>query len=147
MESKKLVHIIYSSTAAYHFSSSELLDLLTQARTKNHIMNITGILLYIKRDFFQILEGNSEQVNILFNTIMKDKRHHNIIKIIEESIPNRTFDEWNMGFADVTVEQLRTIEGLSNFFNDANCLKNLNAGRSKKLLQAFSKGYWRQKIT
>lgn len=147
MKTEKLIHLIYASAATYPCSSEALLNLLSQARLKNRELNITGILLYVESNFFQVLEGNQKAVDSLFATISADNRHHNVVKIIYETIHARSFKYWEMGFANVTLSQLQTIEGLNDFFHAGTLLTELDAGRSKKLLEAFSKGYWRQAIT
>jgi hypothetical protein len=51
-----------------------------------------------------------------------------------------------MGFSSASLEKLRRVPGLNDFFKDHSCLTELDAGRAKKLLAAFAEGRWRAKI-
>jgi hypothetical protein len=46
--------------------------------------------------FIQILEGERSNVNRLYATIIKDKRHQNVELVSIEEIQNRRFPEWSM---------------------------------------------------
>lgn len=142
-----LIRIIYASTASFEFTAKDLVDLLTVARNENTKINVTGILLYTERSFFQILEGHAEAVNQLFAKIAKDKRHNNVVTIIKERISIRSFPEWSMGFADITQHDLESIIGLNDFFKSGACFNQINQDRVKKLLNAFKQGQWRAKIS
>jgi Sensors of blue-light using FAD len=86
-----------SSTMAF---SSEDLDLLLQkARIYNSKHNITGLLLYIDRDFLQVLEGEKGDVIALFEKIEKDTRNNCVIPVFKGNVENRQFPDWNMGFS------------------------------------------------
>ncbi|WP_262966060.1 BLUF domain-containing protein [Methylobacter psychrophilus] len=102
----QLIHLIYSSAAAYKFSEDDLIDLLTKARQYNGNTDVTGMLLYTEGSFFQILEGEESVVDALFAKISKDKRHTKAVTIMRKTIPNRSFGEWTMGYANVTSEEV-----------------------------------------
>lgn len=138
-----LIHLIYASVAIKKFQDSDLIKLLTSARQKNTVLNVTGMLLYCDNNFFQVIEGEERVIHELFKTIEVDDRHKNVTKILEEPIPLRSFAKWTMGFSNATKEQLSEIEGMNDFFNDEKYLVNVQAGRAKKLLEAFSEGRWR----
>ena len=69
-----------------------------------------------------------------------------IVAIIREPILKRSFGEWTMGFAAVTSADLQDITGLNDFFGEGSSFAQLNAGRAKKLLNAFKEGRWRSKL-
>lgn len=142
-----LIHLIYSSAALTDFSELELADLLTAARNNNEKLGITGMLLYTERSFFQIIEGNSDAIEQLFQIISEDKRHSSVVTIIKEPIAQRSFAEWSMGLANVSPNELGSMVGLNDFFMQASCFGQLDQGRAKKLLSAFKKGRWRAKIS
>jgi hypothetical protein len=141
-----LIHLIYVSTAMREFSEEDLLQLLDQSRTKNERLNLTGILLYAENNFFQVLEGEPAIVDELFQTISQDERHMKMVTIIREPISKRSFGEWTMGFAGLTSSDLQEITGLNDFFREGSTFAQLNAGRAKKLLNAFKEGRWRSKL-
>ena len=144
---RSLIHYIYSSTATRMFSQRDLVDLLTGARANNARLGITGMLLYSDGSFFQVLEGEAQQVDELAQKIAPDPRHTHMVTIIREPIPRRAFGEWTMGFAHVSPRDVGQIVGLNDFFMDASCFGQLDPGRAKKLLAAFKDGRWRGKAS
>jgi hypothetical protein len=104
------------------------------------------MLLYSENNFFQVLEGEPAVVDELFQTISQDERHMKMVTIIREPIAKRSFGEWTMGFADLTSSDLQEITGLNDFFGEGSTIAQLNAGRAKKLLNAFKEGRWRSKL-
>ncbi|MDD5319678.1 MAG: BLUF domain-containing protein [Methylococcales bacterium] len=111
-----MIRLTYASTATKEYSSEELLKLLKECRTNNGAKNITGILLYAKGIFFQVLEGDEATVNSLYATIEKDKRHKGCAVIEEQHITERAFPHWSMGFEKINAKELSTMEGLNDFF-------------------------------
>ena len=138
-----LYHLIYASKETHKVSEDEILELLSQSRQANKKLSITGMLLYNESSFFQVLEGEKDIIENLFAHIAKDKRHEKVTKIIFEVIPERKFSEWSMGYSIVSSRDLNAIEGMNDFFSGGNCLCDLDNGRAKKLLSAFSDGRWR----
>jgi Sensors of blue-light using FAD len=141
-----LIHLIYSSAAIHRFDKKQLTDLLRQSREANERAGLTGMLLYSDGDFFQVLEGEAEAVEKLYEKLHAEKRHSKLTLIIKEPIAKRAFGEWSMGFANVSQAELKKVEGLNDFFHDGSCFAQLDAGRAKKLLAAFADGRWRAKI-
>jgi hypothetical protein len=77
---ENLYHLIYVSKEVHHFEKDEIFELLSQSSKANKKKNVTGILLHDETSFFQILEGEKDVIENLFNFISKDKRHYNIIQ-------------------------------------------------------------------
>lgn len=142
-----LIHLIYCSTAKHEFSRSELSVLLINARRKNSQIGVTGILLYSDGSFFQVLEGERETVDMLFEKISSDERHKHITVIIRESIAKRAFGDWTMAYSDISAEEADTIIGTNDFFGKGESFASLNQGRAKKLLNAFKHGSWRSRLS
>jgi bifunctional N-acetylglucosamine-1-phosphate-uridyltransferase/glucosamine-1-phosphate-acetyltransferase GlmU-like protein len=90
-------YIIYISTSVRLFDDSDLKDMLLQSRANNSEAGITGVLLYHRGTFFQVLEGEEEQINAMFEKIKADPRHHNIIKMKSGTMAERNFPDWSMG--------------------------------------------------
>ena len=141
-----LIHLIYSSAASYEFSGEELIKLLEKARAHNGSIDVTGMLLYTEGSFFQILEGEPNVVDQLFAKITQDPRHRQVVTIMREPIPKRSFGEWTMGYTKVTPLDVGEIVGLNDFFMQASCFGQVDQGRAKKLLAAFKEGRWRTKL-
>jgi hypothetical protein len=138
-----LTHFIYASRATHALTPREIAELLAVARRNNAQRGITGMLLYVDRSFFQVLEGDEAVVDLTFRAISADARHSRITRIIAEPIAHRSFAEWTMGFSAVSLHDLGELTGENDFFTDASCLERLDGGRAKKLLTTFRNGGWR----
>lgn len=144
---EKLVHCIYSSAAIVEFSQDDIVALLEKARSNNYELGVTGMLLYDRGSFFQVLEGKPDVVTSLLKIIQKDERHDQVVKIIYEEIEERDFSGWTMGFSGMTRKDLKNIEGLNDFFQSNRLYTDLDEGRAKVLLKAFKEGKWRASIS
>jgi hypothetical protein len=129
-----------------YFRPTELDELLSKCRINNASLGITGILLFNEGSFFQVLEGEKKAVESLYEKISKDKRHNKATKIIMEPIKERSFEDWTMGYPELTSKELATIPGLNDFFTRGNSYLELGEGRAKALLSAFKEGRWRTSI-
>lgn len=141
-----LILLAYSSVATRHFDRKSLLELLTAAQAFNESHALTGMLLYVDDTFFQILEGDPDQLRALYERIEQDNRHNKIIKLLEMSVEKRNFERWSMGYAKVTREELAEIPGLNDFFGRGLAFTELEAGKAKVLLEAFREGKWRRRL-
>lgn len=112
-----MIRLIYVSSATKEMSQQELVELLSQSREKNQLLNITGMLLYSGGNFFQILEGEKNSVEELYAKITKDERHTDCIMIDESEIKDRTFPNWSMGFKNLNLESKESLAGYSEFLN------------------------------
>ena len=110
-------------------SLKDIQDLYLRAKDNNAKNNISGILIYYNGNYLQVLEGHQEHVDSTYNRIKSDKRHKNIIKVINLNIEERIFEDYNFGF---------TIIESSNEFNELNeylnWLKNADHKIANKLI-------------
>ncbi|MDH7445129.1 BLUF domain-containing protein [Aquimarina sp. 2201CG14-23] len=90
--------ISYVSTANASLTNSDMDELFEFVRINNNNLNITGILMYSDGNFFQVLEGEKDQVDSLFKKIQQDSRHHNVIKIFDREITSCSFSEYHSSF-------------------------------------------------
>ena len=95
-----LVELLYCSVSvAPQLTNVDLDQILTSARRRNLAEDITGMLLYYRGEFVQILEGRKKSVeNVYEKFICPDPRHTSLNKVLENAIPYRSFSEWTMGF-------------------------------------------------
>ena len=94
---ENLIHCIYASAASREFTPEELEELLVVARKNNEALGVTGMLLYEKGSFFQILEGPAEAVEPLYAKIGADKRHASISKAHTRANRRTGFSELEHG--------------------------------------------------
>ena len=88
-------HVIYISKPT-HFDHMVLENILTKSRAKNPSVGITGNLVYHADLFLQLLEGPHLAVHKLYEKILADNRHSDIIKLRDESFNRRLFASWAM---------------------------------------------------
>ncbi len=104
-------------------------DLYAQAKKNNLKNNISGILIYHKGNYLQVLEGHEEDVDKTYERIIKDKRHKNIIKVININTETRIFADYNFGFTVV-----RSSNEFIELHDYLNWLKNANHKIANKLI-------------
>jgi hypothetical protein len=109
-----MYRIIYLSSAVKYLSDEEIGMLLKQSRNRNRENNISGVLLYIEGDFLQVIEGEKEAIENIFENIKKDSRHKGIICVFNQKVEKREFPDWSMGFYKSNYENLRKICGFEN---------------------------------
>ncbi len=93
-----MLSITYISTAAHPLDNSELAKLLDEWRDRNQKVCITGLLLYKAGSFIQTIEGADSVVLALFERIKLNPLHRNVIAVLQETIHERHFANWSMGF-------------------------------------------------
>jgi hypothetical protein len=95
-----LVRLLYASRTEN--ASPELIDsILSQCRTHNPKLGITGILCHGGDVFMQVLEGGREPVNELYTHIVRDTRHREVTLLHYEEITERRFSGWTMGLVNL----------------------------------------------
>jgi hypothetical protein len=108
-----LERLIYRSVAAQQLGSLALFNLLTQAQLRNAQLQITGHLLYLDGAFTQCIEGPAASIDLLWESLQRDQRHHQIELLLRRPITERRFVEWSMAFS--TYRSLY-VHGLKGFF-------------------------------
>ena len=95
-----LEELLYCSVSVpSQLTNVDLDHILSSARRRNVADNITGMLLYYRGEFVQILEGEKTSVeNIYQKFIGPDLRHTALNKVHQNTISHRSFSEWSMGF-------------------------------------------------
>ena len=143
----ELTQCIYASVAARKFDRAEMEALLTKARRRNDELGVTGMLLYVGDNFFQVLEGEEAAVEKIYAIVAQDNRHSQVTKIIQEPVAQRSFSSWTMGLAMLDRIELDALPGTNDYFQGGSCLTDMGHGRAKKLLRAFSEGRWQTKLS
>jgi hypothetical protein len=126
--------IVYQSLALPVFLENDIPTMLYHAREMNRKHAITGCLLYHNRKFLQLIEGEEITVKQLYNNILLDRRHHQIITLSIEEHPYRIFSNWSMVFDNLSedskkVEDKRTLFDL--MFHQSQQSPNPTASKMK----------------
>ena len=91
-----------SITIEHGGRTNALKDILAASRRNNADSGITGTLFFNDEYFAQVIEGDREQVSDSFVRISRDERHKDIIILRAQSVHERLFNGWEMGFASIT---------------------------------------------
>ena len=97
-----IFQLVYRSTASQEFWPNDLFALVEKARTKNAARGITGMLLFHKNQFLQLLEGSEAAVRACFEVLRRDARHRDIKVLLTDEVQERCFPEWTMGFERIS---------------------------------------------
>ncbi len=124
-----MIHLVYYSSATHEMSDEELQFLLEQSRNRNQRQNVTGMLLYAKGIFIQVLEGEKADVEEIYAAIEDDERNIGNIVVEKQDINERVFPDWSMGFRRIADGDVKKLRGYSEFLNrdlppDEFCDKN-----------------------
>lgn len=101
--------IVYFSQAVEPFET-QLETVLEQSRFNNALKDITGVLLYVRGSIIQVLEGDQQALETLYQRIEADPRHHQVERILTRPITHRLFAKWNMGYETIDHSQLEEIQ-------------------------------------
>ena len=107
--------LCYISSVKSSLSDLDIEHLFRVNKRNNTKLNISGVLVYNYGNFLQILEGDEQKINMLFAKIRQDSRHNNIIKLIDSSIEERIFDDYDSGF--VIIENSKTLNQLKRYLD------------------------------
>ena len=89
--------IKYISQFARDLAMDEIQALVNQAAKKNELLEITGILMTSGRVFYQVIEGPEAHIDDVFESIVADPRHQDVLLLESEtSISGRFFPDWSM---------------------------------------------------
>ena len=92
-----LVRLMYASRASASIDQEELQSLLRQCKSANPRQGVTGVLCFSSGIFMQVLEGGRMAVNALYNKIVADPRHTDVVLLDYAEIRERRFAGWSMG--------------------------------------------------
>ncbi len=126
--------ICYLSKQTEALKHSELEDLFQYILEVNPELNITGALLHNNNFFLQILEGQKDILKDLYLKIRKDKRHSNILIILDQKIENRIFQNYEANFS--IMKNKEDIERLNEYLSQYD-FENKYPQNIKTLIEPF----------
>ncbi|GAC1440186.1 MAG: BLUF domain-containing protein [Mycobacteriales bacterium] len=98
--------VVYASRALQPFGDDDLVELLHSARARNHGCGVTGMLVYAAGSFLQLIEGDDDAVEKIWDRIRMDPRHTDLRVLRDGVALRRQFGEWSMGFEHPDQERL-----------------------------------------
>jgi hypothetical protein len=92
---EEIKHVIYTSRPT-HYDHSVLENILEKSRINNVNSDVTGNLICHSDLFLQLLEGPPKAIDNLYQKILADNRHTDIVKLCDEPSKRRLFTSWAM---------------------------------------------------
>lgn len=137
-----MIALTYVSTSTMDFGDEDLVKLLETEHEHNAKANISGLLLYNGAGtFIQVLEGDDDAVDDLYKHIKTDTRHRRVTRLSRETILERTFANWKMGFRKKDPSLAKHIDGYSDYWdNDKGDQQLSECGTVTQRLLASFKG-------
>lgn len=81
-------------------SARDIQRILGVSRLFNTLSDVTGILIHRNGTFFQVLEGAPEALERTYARILRDRRHRDCQLLLNETIAERQFGDWQMAYRD-----------------------------------------------
>ncbi|MEM1419379.1 MAG: BLUF domain-containing protein [Pseudomonadota bacterium] len=103
---QRLERLAYISAATREFSTQDLIEMGYEARRNNENLRVTGMLLLLEGEFFQVLEGPTAAVEEIFSRIGVDERNEWVTPLVRERPFRRVFRTWSMGVMDLPFDKL-----------------------------------------
>jgi len=96
-----LVRLLYASRAAEPVTAELIESILRSSHKYNPALGITGVLCHGGDVYMQVLEGGRAAVNDLYNKIVRDSRHRQVMLLLYEEVAERRFAGWTMGHVNL----------------------------------------------
>ena len=93
-----LQELIYTSVSSVHGDKAEVKKILAASERNNVANSVTGLLIFDGHRYIQILEGETENVDRLYDVISKDSRHQQLELLHKGGISSRSFENWRMAY-------------------------------------------------
>jgi ribosomal protein S4E len=110
-----LVQLIYVSSATHELSAAEIKKILDTAVMRNGENKVTGMLLYSRGSFLQVLEGEESAVTETIDRIRADPRHKDVTILTTEPVSERQFGDWSMAFRGIGASDAKDWPGYAPF--------------------------------
>lgn len=123
-----MYQLTYCSKAITTISAEDIQDILHVSTNKNDEHGLTGCLVFIENTFIQILEGDKQKIETLYENILMDHRHTNVTLISTGDTEEQFFSEWGMAFYPVTTKS--RISEMQLFHKNLDILLDLSQPRT-----------------
>ncbi|AGI68955.1 hypothetical protein OAN307_c34690 [Octadecabacter antarcticus 307] len=109
--------LIYVSHTQDDMTLDGINSIIEISRYNNAGDDITGLLIYDKNLFFQVLEGDAEAVGRCYARICRDTRHGSPYIAWQGDVSKRSFPSWEMGYckpSDLDKDDEHTVLALTD---------------------------------
>ena len=131
--------LIYTSDATDDLTDADLKSILESAHRNNAQWGLTGMLLFGRGHFIQVLEGSDDAVETLMARIAADARNTHLRRLMVRTLDAREFADWSMGFHRLSEADWANYPAVNGFFADPPDMSHFTAYGSpaRFMLQAF----------
>lgn len=92
----------YTSNFSRPLTRTEIDSIGEYSAARNGQSGITGVLLTLGSIFFQIIEGADHAIDDLYDRVVRDDRHTDVVCLrTETDVADRLFPEWSMNVVDL----------------------------------------------
>ena len=88
--------MIYKSRYVAELDWDIVRSICESSEKSNALYGVTGVLLASRTHFLQVLEGNFNELNMVFRRIARDQRHTDLTIIGFCAVESRLFGGWGM---------------------------------------------------
>ncbi|CZU27214.1 cyclic-di-GMP phosphodiesterase [Enterobacter hormaechei] len=96
-----LTTLIYRSHLRADTPIQSIIDMVSEANSRNECAGVTGVLLFNGIHFLQLLEGDEAAVMQIYEKICLDTLHFNIVELLSDYAPYRRFGRSGMELIDI----------------------------------------------
>jgi hypothetical protein len=137
-----VLSIAYVSVASAPMSAEDIEGILAVSRVNNARDGITGMLLYHRGRFVQIVEGDDEIVIARVAAIAADPRHRDVHTMRQKQIWSRQFPQWTMGFRASAGDSVALLDGYEDFFARSGRTRLQHADNEAQQFLEWLGEYW-----
>jgi len=132
---------VYRSKARPGLVDADIQQILDTSRRNNAGTGLSGMLLYGRGRFIQLLEGPGPAVDRTYRRILSDPRHNDVVLIYDRSGEPRRFTDWVMGFAGI--ERYAHLASVSQFMqlDDTMDIVGFSSDAALRLLLDFRREF------
>lgn len=94
--------LIYTSRTRSSIDESVTAQIAEDASVWNASQNVTGMLIHSGNVLVQILEGEEDAVQRIYQKVCRDTRHYEVAVLGEGHVTRREFPDTPMGFKAIT---------------------------------------------
>ena len=102
MSDDPLSTLVYVSRSTFVGEWAEFMrqteQILSSAHVFNKRLDVTGLLMVGRSCFAQIFEGSESAVEAVFERVLSDTRHEDVVVLTREALHERIFGDWTMAF-------------------------------------------------
>ncbi len=93
-----LQELIYTSVSSAEDDSDGVKNILDASERNNVTTSITGLLMFDGQRYIQVLEGETQDVDTLYEVIAQDPRHAQLELLHKGGMSRRSFRNWRMAY-------------------------------------------------